>query len=73
MKNEFNLSEKIDEVEAGPLGYAPQSILYKQDVKEFIRLLKEEISKTFQKWEIDSLVQEEELDKIDKLAGEELK
>ena len=65
--SDFNLSSFIAEIEAGPLGYEPQSILYKDDVKEFIRLLKGKLKQ----WQTkdEAIIG---IEAIDKLAGEEL-
>lgn len=60
MTNEFNLSEKI-----GDVGDEWDSALTQSNVKEFIRLLKEELGKN----SYFTLAQE----LIDKLAGEKLK
>lgn len=63
---EFNLSEKIEKVfsDAKDCWYHKA---IKEDVKEFIRRLKKELDNEWS-WNIRSC-----FDKIDKLAGEELK
>jgi len=61
---EFNLSEKREGAEAGEVVY------YEQDVKKFIRLLKEEIES--KKHLLDYQEREFYLKLIDKLAGDEL-
>ena len=59
---EFNLSEKLF---ISP-NFTPRSNLTKEDVKEFIRLLKEELKK-------GSMATPTAYDLIDKLAGDDLK
>jgi len=64
-QTEFNLSDKIE----GQMKTIGKSIPL-EDVKEFIRLLKEILSQEF-RW---TYLQKERADyKIDKLAGENLK
>jgi len=60
----FNLSEKIKFDETGNIG-----LFVEKDVKEFIRLLKEDIALEFE----DDCHLDWLNIKIDKLAGEELK
>jgi len=66
---EFNLSEKITKgfIEETALGEKIEEVVLKEDVKEFIRLLKESF-KTTGVW-----TREGALKFIDKLAGEKLK
>jgi len=65
MEKEFNLSEKISkDVRNNCIGIAQyHHYIYIEDVKEFIRLLKEELNAKGNKW-IDKI--------IDKLAGKSL-
>jgi len=56
---EFNLSEKI---------YTEWDAFAREDVKEFIKLLKEELEKQG----ITEIYNKKLLDRIDKLAGEDL-
>jgi len=62
----FNLSEKIFRCETSRRGFI---VINEEDVKEFIRLLKEDIALEF---EGDSHLDWLNI-KIDKLAGEKLK
>lgn len=45
--NEFNLSEKIEKVEFTPKQLGNCEMILKEDVKEFIRLFKEENERVF--------------------------
>ena len=66
---EFNLSDKIIEVD----DYTNDEGIFIEDVKEFIRLLKEELRKRYnQKYDFNINDLEWALDKIDELAGDKL-
>lgn len=66
MKEEFNLSEKINLIHCDKCGCDKYFCFSQEDVKEFIRLLKEsfELGERYTASQIDS--------KIDKLAGSSL-
>ena len=64
MKKEFNLSEKRNEFISND-----KYFYFEEDVKEFIRRLKEEIENQEYKDNITETL-DEILEKIDKLAGE---
>ncbi len=68
MSEEFNLSEKID---LDYSVYDMEGVISTEDVKEFIKQLKEEISNPemhLKKTDVEIILEE-----IDKLAGEKLK
>jgi hypothetical protein len=75
----FNLSEKLFDMDNYPMGYSGKGIAI-EDVKEFIRLLKEEAEKDTFEWGDESCDGEwhtgydkDELIRfIDKLAGDKL-
>lgn len=71
MKKEFkSLSEKIEEA----CWVIEGSVIRKQDVKEFIRLLKEEIDNAQEDCgNLDWISKEQALNIINKLAGDDLK
>ena len=62
--SDWNLSEKMQWVDG--------KFFMLEDVKEFIKLLKEQFAQTLNDWEIDYDVKVQELDKIDKLSGKDL-
>jgi hypothetical protein len=64
MEKEFNLSEKINL--HSEKDKSDRNCIYFEDVKEFIRRLKKELSKKTFTW-----IEQQEI--IDKLAGEKLK